>query len=81
VPKYYYLPEESIGLERQSPGSQKKIASDEGNGDNLFLWGQSVYIISQLLGEGCHGYNGYHKNRWLSWLPRLQWLPKLLYFC
>ena len=52
LPKYYYVDKENVELEKASPGSQEKIASDEG-GDTgkIFLWGQSVYIISQLLGK------------------------------
>ena len=47
LPRYYYVPIEKVEAERVKPGSQKRIASDE----EVFLWGQSVYIISQLLGE------------------------------
>ena len=50
LPKYYYVPRESIELEKANPGSQDRDPSGEGMGRNLFLWGQSVYIISQLLG-------------------------------
>ena len=51
VPKYYYVPEANIEAERADPGSQLWFPSNEGEKGNLFLWGQSVYIISQLLGE------------------------------
>lgn len=44
------MPSDCIDDERANPGSQMKIASSEGRNGNLFLWGQSVYIISQLLG-------------------------------
>ena len=50
MPKYYYVPSDLIEEERRKPGSQIRFASSEGEGDNVFLWGQSVYIISQLLG-------------------------------
>lgn len=51
MPKYYYVPNNLADEERKKPGSQIRYASSEGEGDNIFLWGQSVYIISQLLGE------------------------------
>ena len=50
VPKYFYVPEESIDDERASPNSQDRFPSDEGYEGLLFLWGQSLYVISQLLG-------------------------------
>ncbi|KAI0220911.1 Phosphorylase b kinase regulatory subunit beta [Lamellibrachia satsuma] len=52
VPKYYYLSSHTIDDERSAPGSQTRYPSSEGQDGNLFLWGQSVYIISQLLVEG-----------------------------
>jgi len=52
VPKYYFVPAEYIEAERANPGSQPRDSSSEGENGNLFLWGQSVYIISQLLVEG-----------------------------
>lgn len=52
IPKYYYVAKEDIEAERAKPGSQERSPSGEGEGHNFFLWGQSVYIISQLLGEG-----------------------------
>jgi len=51
IPKYYYVAREDIEAERHSPGSQARIASDEGENGNLFLWGQAVYMVSQLLGR------------------------------
>lgn len=51
VPKYYYVAKEHMELERCNPGSQPKIASPEGTTDGVFLWGQSLYIIAQLLSE------------------------------
>lgn len=57
VPKYYYVPSHFVEQERNAPGTQARVSSSEGKilvnrqtRDNLFLWGQSVYIISQLLG-------------------------------
>ena len=71
VPKYYYVPRDHLQAERADPGSQRKVASGEGSGGNLFLWGQSVYIISQLLGGwegrgGREGGEGSRGNRFLS---------------
>ena len=51
VPKYYYVPESAIDQERRAPGSQKRVASTEGEGNNVFLWGQSMYILARLLSE------------------------------
>ncbi|XP_030831590.1 phosphorylase b kinase regulatory subunit beta [Strongylocentrotus purpuratus] len=52
VPKYYYIPKGSIEGEKHQPGSQLRIASTEGEGNNVFLWGQSMYILSCLLKDG-----------------------------
>ena len=52
VPKYFYVPRESIDYEKIEPGSQLRQPSDEGAADNLFLWGQSLYVIASLLAEG-----------------------------
>ena len=51
VPKYYYIDKNNVEAERANPGSQPRFASSEGEDGSLFLWGQSVYIISQLLGK------------------------------
>ena len=51
VPKYYYVPAANIEAERRKPRSQKRLPSNDGSKDDLFLWGQAVLIISQLLGE------------------------------
>ncbi|XP_064610521.1 phosphorylase b kinase regulatory subunit beta-like [Liolophura sinensis] len=52
VPKYYYVPADVLMLERSRPGSQRKVASLEGSNGTIFLWGQAVYLVSQLLVEG-----------------------------
>lgn len=52
VPKYFYVPTLCIEAERREPGSQKRIPSDEGDADNLFLHGQALYIMSELLVDG-----------------------------
>ena len=49
IPKYYYVPHDRLEAERKKPGSQRRISSSEGEDGNIFLWGQAVYIISQLL--------------------------------
>jgi hypothetical protein len=52
LPKYYYVEKHNVELEKANPGSQEKISSDEDSeNSNIFLWGQSVYIVSQLLGK------------------------------
>lgn len=51
VPKYFYVPTLCIEAERREPGSQKRIPSDEGDADNLFLHGQALYIMCELLGR------------------------------
>ncbi|XP_063877835.1 probable phosphorylase b kinase regulatory subunit beta isoform X2 [Scylla paramamosain] len=52
VPKYYYVHRDQVNLERSEPGSQGRQPSSEGNPRNLFLWGQSVWIIASLLMDG-----------------------------
>jgi len=50
IPKYYYVSKENVDSEKANPGSQDRVASDEdADTGNIYLWGQSVYIISQLL--------------------------------
>ncbi len=50
MPKYYYVPEESIADERAKPGSSYRMVSDEGSSSkNVYLWGQAMLIISDLL--------------------------------
>ncbi|GFQ78552.1 probable phosphorylase b kinase regulatory subunit beta [Trichonephila clavata] len=52
VPKYFYVPTLCIEAERREPGSQKRIPSEEGDADNLYLHGQALYIMSELLVDG-----------------------------
>jgi len=52
VPKYYFVGKDVMEYERMEPGSQMLQASTEGTGTNLFLWGQSLYLIASLLTEG-----------------------------
>ncbi|XP_064639915.1 phosphorylase b kinase regulatory subunit beta-like isoform X2 [Lineus longissimus] len=49
LPKYYYVPKDYIEGERAAPGSQSRMPSPEGSKEGLFMWGQAIYIISQLL--------------------------------
>jgi len=51
IPKYYYVSKDCVEAEKANPGSQDRLPSDEdGDKGNIYLWGQSVYLISQLLG-------------------------------
>lgn len=52
VPMYFSVPKDCIQQECASPGSQKRIPSAEGSPESLFMWGQSMYIIAQLLTSG-----------------------------
>ena len=54
IPRYYYVPEVLMEAERLNPGSQDRLPNAEntdGDGE-IFLWGQALFIISQLLVEG-----------------------------
>ena len=51
LPQYFYVPHDQIELERQSHGSAERVPSEEGSTSGVFLWGQSIYFISQLLGK------------------------------
>lgn len=51
VPKYYYVPKDKIEEEKARPGSQQRLPSNDGTDGNIFLWGQSILLISQLLGK------------------------------
>jgi len=43
---------DNVDFEKGNPGSQDRLASDEdAETGNIYLWGQSVYVISQLLSE------------------------------
>jgi len=50
MPKYYYVTAENVREERSSPGSTVRCPSSEGSmASNVFLWGQSVLVIADLL--------------------------------
>lgn len=52
IPRYYYVPKHSVDAERSEPGRQIRLPCKEIQPGSLFLWGQSLYIISQLLVDG-----------------------------
>lgn len=50
LPKYFYVPKSALEDERANPGSQHRVASNDGSCNNdLHIWGQSMLIISDLL--------------------------------
>ena len=51
VPMYYYINKDQIEAERANPGSQQRLASPEGTTQGIFLWGQALFIIAQLLSK------------------------------
>jgi len=46
---YFYVPKKRIEYEQTEPGSQTRLSGSEGSAGSIFLWGQSMYIIAQLL--------------------------------
>ncbi|XP_033753778.1 phosphorylase b kinase regulatory subunit beta-like isoform X2 [Pecten maximus] len=53
LPMFYFVPKEQLDLERNMrPGTAEWYPSAEGSTDGVFLWGQSIYFISQLLMDG-----------------------------
>ncbi|KAH8852791.1 putative phosphorylase b kinase regulatory subunit beta [Schistosoma japonicum] len=53
LPKFYFVPTEELEKERQCRESAIRKSSFRLVGESRFLWGQSIYIISQLLLSGC----------------------------
>lgn len=50
LPKYFYVPSPVIDDEKRNSGSQHRVASNDGcSTPDLFLWGQAMVIISDLL--------------------------------
>ena len=50
LPMYYYVPKDAIKEEQMTKGSQYRFPSEEGSiQTNIFLWGQAMLIISDLL--------------------------------
>ena len=48
LPRYYYVPKESIEKERANPGSIERVPDSN---KEVFLWGQSIYLLAKLIGE------------------------------
>lgn len=51
IPMYYYVPMENVDKERQNPYSTERTWNKE-CGNVIHLWGQSMFILSQLLTTG-----------------------------
>lgn len=49
IPQYYYVCSEDIEIEREAPGEALRWANDDA--ENTFLWGQSLYFITNMLVE------------------------------
>ncbi|MCL4124235.1 UNVERIFIED_CONTAM: hypothetical protein GTU68_045867, partial [Idotea baltica] len=49
VPKYFFIHRAHITDEKINPLTQQRQQSEEGTARNLFLWGQSLWIIASLL--------------------------------
>ncbi len=48
LPELYYVPEPALDLEREKPGSQKRLPNE-----NIpLVWAQSLYLLGQLLQTG-----------------------------
>ena len=52
LPKYYFVNKDVVEYEKAEPGTQLFQPSAEGSGSNLFLWGQSIYVVASLLTAG-----------------------------
>lgn len=48
LPELYYVPAEALDLERDKPGSQKRLPNE----NMPLVWAQSLYILGQLLQTG-----------------------------
>ena len=48
MPKYYYVPPQNLKQELKEPGSMIRYPN-EGYEENIFLWGQSLYIMANIL--------------------------------
>ncbi|XP_037068061.1 probable phosphorylase b kinase regulatory subunit beta isoform X2 [Pollicipes pollicipes] len=51
LPQYYFVPAEHVPAERAEPGSQPRFASAVGGPGDLFLWGQAMLVVTELLLE------------------------------
>ncbi|KAF7232435.1 hypothetical protein EG68_07753 [Paragonimus skrjabini miyazakii] len=53
LPKFFYVPQEDLEKERKCRGSVVRKSSFRLPGESFFLWGQAVYLVSQLLIHHC----------------------------
>lgn len=51
LPKFYFVPEGSLDEEREKPGSQARRSNFKLRMEPRFLWGQAVYIVSQMFSK------------------------------
>ena len=49
LPKMFYVPRHGLKEERSNPGSQTRKPSVAGSPHDLFLWGQAMLVIAELL--------------------------------
>lgn len=50
MPKYYYVKRDNLVEEKAKPGSTQRLPSSEGSrASNVFLWGQAMLIMADLL--------------------------------
>lgn len=52
LPEYFYVPRDAVSAEKESPGTQRRLPVPDRSSNTLFLWGQAIYILSQLLNDG-----------------------------
>jgi hypothetical protein len=53
LPQYYYVPEDCLADERSEPYTQGRLPSKVGSTkENVFLWGQAMLIISDVMASG-----------------------------
>lgn len=53
LPQYYYVPEDNLADERSEPYTQGRLPSKVGSTkENVFLWGQAMLIISDVMASG-----------------------------
>ncbi|KAA0185357.1 Phosphorylase b kinase regulatory subunit [Fasciolopsis buskii] len=53
LPKFFFVPLDELDRERSVRGSVVRKSSFRFPGESYFLWGQAVYLISQLLISDC----------------------------
>ena len=52
ISKYYYVSKDVVEYEKMESGSQLRQPAVNGSTNNVFLWGQSLYLIASLLTDG-----------------------------